>query len=177
LAEPSAKAASALPWRLRPDCRRPNRNAYEFAVTTEQITACRDPKDNHVLETAIDGHAPCILSGDNDLLVLNPFRDIPILGPSQFLSLYPPIMNAQPSPSWSPALCSGGEGRIALARFNVARWSRLAVARGSVRGKQDIGPHSTRVRAGHSRPARPGHHARHSSRYAQRKTNGRRKSI
>ncbi len=63
----------------------------EFVVTTEQITACRDPKDNHVLETAIDGHATCILSGDKDLLVLNPFRDIPILGPSEFLGLYLPL--------------------------------------------------------------------------------------
>lgn len=62
----------------------------EFVVTAEQITVCRDPKDNHVLEAAIDGRATCILSGDNDLLVLNPFRDIPILSPSEFLSLYPP---------------------------------------------------------------------------------------
>jgi putative PIN family toxin of toxin-antitoxin system len=62
----------------------------EFVVTTEQITACRDPKDNQVLETAIDGHATCILSGDKDLLVLNPFRDIPILTPSEFLGLYLP---------------------------------------------------------------------------------------
>ncbi len=62
----------------------------EFVETTEQITACRDPKDNHVLETAIDGHATCVLSGDKDLLVLNPFRDIPILSPSEFLGLYFP---------------------------------------------------------------------------------------
>ncbi len=62
----------------------------EFVVTTEQITACRDPKDNHVLEAAIDGQATCILSGDKDLLVLNPFRDIPILSPSEFLGVYLP---------------------------------------------------------------------------------------
>lgn len=62
----------------------------EFVVTTEQITVCRDPKDNHVLEAAIDGHATCILSGDNDLLVLNPFRDIPILSPSEFVGIYLP---------------------------------------------------------------------------------------
>lgn len=62
----------------------------EFVVTTVQITDCRDPKDNRVLEAAIDGRATCILSGDNDLLVLNPFRDIPILSPSAFLNFYLP---------------------------------------------------------------------------------------
>ena len=52
---------------------------------TETITACRDPKDNKFLELAISGKATCIVSGDNDLLILNPFRGIPILNPRQFL--------------------------------------------------------------------------------------------
>lgn len=49
------------------------------------ITECRDPKDNKYLEAAIAGKAACIVSGDNDLLVLDPFRDISILSPRAFL--------------------------------------------------------------------------------------------
>ena len=52
---------------------------------SESITDCRDPKDNKYLELAVSGLATCIVSGDQDLLVLNPYRDIPILTPRQFL--------------------------------------------------------------------------------------------
>ena len=55
-------------------------------VTVEtKITVCRDPKDNKFLELAIAGNASCIVTGDNDLLVLNPFNKIPILTPADFL--------------------------------------------------------------------------------------------
>jgi putative PIN family toxin of toxin-antitoxin system len=53
---------------------------------TETITECRDPKDDKFLELAIGGKAACIVSGDKDLLVLHPFRGIPILTPAGFLS-------------------------------------------------------------------------------------------
>ncbi|MFT5241866.1 MAG: putative PIN family toxin of toxin-antitoxin system [Candidatus Promineifilaceae bacterium] len=52
---------------------------------SESITDCRDPKDNKYLKLAVSGLATCIVSGDQDLLVLNPYRDIPILTPRQFL--------------------------------------------------------------------------------------------
>lgn len=52
---------------------------------TESISVCRDPKDNKYLELALDGNASCIISGDDDLLVLDPFRSIPIVTPRQFL--------------------------------------------------------------------------------------------
>ncbi len=52
---------------------------------TTQIDACRDPKDNKVLELAVDGNATCIISGDQDLLELHPFQDIAILTPANFL--------------------------------------------------------------------------------------------
>ncbi len=55
---------------------------------TEAVTECRDPKDNKFLELAVSGKATCIVSGDDDLLVLHPFRGIPVLTPRQFLS-YP----------------------------------------------------------------------------------------
>lgn len=54
-------------------------------VRTELITDCRDPKDNKFLELAVSGRATYIISGDDDLLMLHPFRGISILTPRQFL--------------------------------------------------------------------------------------------
>ena len=51
----------------------------------ETIRECRDPKDDKYLEAAVSGGAACIVSGDEDLLVLHPFRGIPILKPGEFL--------------------------------------------------------------------------------------------
>jgi hypothetical protein len=45
-----------------------------FADPTEEIQACRDPDDDKFLELAVSEHATCIVSGDSDLLVLDPFR-------------------------------------------------------------------------------------------------------
>ncbi|MDV3002889.1 MAG: hypothetical protein N5P05_004544 (plasmid) [Chroococcopsis gigantea SAG 12.99] len=53
---------------------------------TEVIEECRDPKDNKYLELAVSGGAECILTGDEDLLVLHPFRGIDILTVQEFLS-------------------------------------------------------------------------------------------
>ena len=52
---------------------------------TEAIHVCRDPKDDMVLELAVSGLANAIVSGDNDLLMLNPFHGIPIITPAAFL--------------------------------------------------------------------------------------------
>ena len=54
----------------------------------EEIDVCRDPKDNMILELAVSGRANCIVTGDKDLLVLHPFREIPILSPRLFLDEY-----------------------------------------------------------------------------------------
>jgi putative PIN family toxin of toxin-antitoxin system len=53
--------------------------------TTEVIDACRDPRDNMLLELAVAGRAKCIVTGDADLLILSPFREIPIVTPQDFL--------------------------------------------------------------------------------------------
>jgi uncharacterized protein len=53
---------------------------------TEVITDCRDSKDNKFLELAVSGGAKCIVSGDADLLVLNPFMGILIVTPQVFVS-------------------------------------------------------------------------------------------
>jgi putative PIN family toxin of toxin-antitoxin system len=57
---------------------------------TESITACRDPKDNIILELAISGQADAVITGDEDLLILNPFRGLPILTPESFLTSFFP---------------------------------------------------------------------------------------
>jgi putative PIN family toxin of toxin-antitoxin system len=59
--------------------------AAELVDITERITACRDPKDDKFLELAINGRADVIVTGDADLLALNPFRLIPIETPAAFL--------------------------------------------------------------------------------------------
>ena len=60
-------------------------NTTQLVSVTESIQACRDPKDNQYLELAISGHASVIITGDQDLLVLHPFRDIAIVTPQTFL--------------------------------------------------------------------------------------------
>jgi predicted nucleic acid-binding protein len=50
-----------------------------LVAVTEAVTRCRDPKDDKFLEPAVTGRADGIVSGDADLLVLEAFRDIPIL--------------------------------------------------------------------------------------------------
>lgn len=50
-----------------------------YVLVQERITACRDPKDNKFLELAAAGKADLILSGDADLLVLDPFKGIRII--------------------------------------------------------------------------------------------------
>ena len=64
------------------------RDAATFVTPRERITACRDPDDNALLECAV-GHADVLVSGDNDLLVLHPFRGLRILKPADFLRFLP----------------------------------------------------------------------------------------
>jgi putative PIN family toxin of toxin-antitoxin system len=44
----------------------------------ETVADCRDPRDNKFLELAVAAGASHILTGDEDLLCLNPFRGIAI---------------------------------------------------------------------------------------------------
>lgn len=52
----------------------------------ERIRACRHPSDDKFIELAVSGNAKCIVSGDSDLLRLNPFRGVAIVTPRGFLS-------------------------------------------------------------------------------------------
>jgi len=60
-----------------------------FVEVIEEIHACRDPKDDKFLELAVSGSATCLVTGDEDLQVLHPFRGIPIMTPAQFLEWLP----------------------------------------------------------------------------------------
>jgi len=61
----------------------------EIVPISTSIQACRDPKDDKFLELAVSGEASWIVTGDQDLLVLNPFRDIHVAAPSEFLEHVP----------------------------------------------------------------------------------------
>jgi uncharacterized protein len=51
---------------------------------THRIQACRDPKDDKFLHVALNGGAEAIVTGDRDLLVLDPFHGVRILAPAVF---------------------------------------------------------------------------------------------
>ncbi|MCO5234958.1 MAG: putative toxin-antitoxin system toxin component, PIN family [Chitinophagaceae bacterium] len=70
-------------WRI---VTRISSNAVFFS-STEEITSCRDPKDNKFLELAVTAKASCIITGDEDLLELHPFRGIPIVNVHDFLNI------------------------------------------------------------------------------------------
>ncbi|MBK5932207.1 putative toxin-antitoxin system toxin component, PIN family [Halochromatium salexigens] len=59
-----------------------------------RIQACRDPKDDRLLHVALNGEAQCLITGDQDLLVLgSSFRQrhgLHILSPADYLALVVP---------------------------------------------------------------------------------------
>lgn len=57
----------------------------EIIDVLQSIRASRDPKDDKFLEAAVNGRADVIVTGDNDLLDLNPFRGIAIMTPADYL--------------------------------------------------------------------------------------------
>jgi putative PIN family toxin of toxin-antitoxin system len=57
----------------------------EIVEIVQSIRASRDPDDDKFLEAAVNGRADVVVSGDADLLELNPFRGIAILTPAAYL--------------------------------------------------------------------------------------------
>jgi uncharacterized protein len=49
-----------------------------------ESNVCRDLDDDMILATALAGNAVCIITGDQDLLILKKFGSIDILKPSEF---------------------------------------------------------------------------------------------
>jgi putative PIN family toxin of toxin-antitoxin system len=61
----------------------------DSAIWFEPVTRvadCRDPKDNQYLELALASGAEIIVSSDDDLLVLDPWRGTRILRPASYLT-------------------------------------------------------------------------------------------
>lgn len=61
----------------------------EWIDVDVHLDACRDPKDNKFIELAVSGKASHIVTGDFDLLALDPFQDIRIITPDDALKLWP----------------------------------------------------------------------------------------
>jgi len=57
----------------------------EFIDVVSDLDICRDPKDNFLLELAVDGQADYLLTGDKDLLILEKVGDTRIKKISDFL--------------------------------------------------------------------------------------------
>jgi hypothetical protein len=45
----------------------------------DEFTDCRDKKDNFLLNLSVSGHASYLITGDADLLALNPFHGVEIV--------------------------------------------------------------------------------------------------
>jgi uncharacterized protein len=54
-------------------------------MATERLSLCRDPRDDKFLELAAAGHASHLVTGDRDLLALDPFRSTRIMTPAALL--------------------------------------------------------------------------------------------
>ena len=65
------------------------RRVFEISEKVPILTpihACRDPRDDKFIELAVHGRADLLLTGDADLLALNPFHGVTILTPAAFLA-------------------------------------------------------------------------------------------
>ncbi len=57
----------------------------EVVTIRHRVRLCRDPRDDKFLELALSGEADLILTGDRDLLALNPFRGIGIVTAGEYV--------------------------------------------------------------------------------------------
>jgi putative PIN family toxin of toxin-antitoxin system len=66
------------------------RNIQLFAVEDADVLAmlpvCRDDEDNKFLALALVAEADVLVSSDEDLLVMHPWRGVPIVTPAGFLT-------------------------------------------------------------------------------------------
>ncbi len=82
-----SKFAKFLSAETRSRYLRHYRGIVELVQVASQFQICRDPRDDKFLELAFDGKAGAIVTGDEDLLALDPFQGIRILTPQDFLAL------------------------------------------------------------------------------------------
>ncbi len=61
------------------------RSVVRLVGIESALKVCRDPKDDKFLDLAVAGQAAWVITGDDDLRALDPFREIRILRPQDFL--------------------------------------------------------------------------------------------
>ena len=54
-----------------------------------RVAECRDPKDDKYLELALAASASAIVTGDADLLDMDPWRGVRLLRPAEYLAYVP----------------------------------------------------------------------------------------
>jgi putative PIN family toxin of toxin-antitoxin system len=79
------KFSKILSLKTRQEFLKSLRLVGEFVLIASHIQLCRDPRDDKFLELAVDGNADVIVTGDDDLLALDPFGRVRVLTPKQFL--------------------------------------------------------------------------------------------
>ena len=62
---------------------------FEVVEVVHTVRDCVDLKDNMILELALSGGADIVISGDDHLLRLHPWRGVRILKPVDYLALQP----------------------------------------------------------------------------------------
>ena len=60
-------------------------SAAKIVPIHRHFHACRDPKDDKFLDLAVNSEASVIITGDKDLLALNPFHGVAIVTPAAYL--------------------------------------------------------------------------------------------
>jgi len=61
------------------------RRVAELIPIIQIVRECRDPRDDKFLEVALNGRADVIIIGDDDLLALDPWREIAMVSPAEYL--------------------------------------------------------------------------------------------
>jgi len=61
------------------------RRVTELVPIIQLVRECRDPSDDKFLEVALNRRADLIITGDQGLIVLNPWREIEIVSPAEYL--------------------------------------------------------------------------------------------
>jgi len=64
-------------------------DSYAIVVSPSQkVNVCRDGKDNFLLEVALEGEADYLVTGDEDLLVINTFQSTKIIRPKELEDMF-----------------------------------------------------------------------------------------
>jgi putative PIN family toxin of toxin-antitoxin system len=68
---------------------------FPEAALREEVRDCRDPDDDKFLELALASAARAIVTGDADLLVLDPWRGVRIVKLTDFEKVVLPLIDAE----------------------------------------------------------------------------------